>query len=151
MSKEKSIVQKIFDIKDQYHELREEIDSDSDKEADRNYLQQLMDIRKELSCLTMDLARETGKYLRDFKFHKGSHEAGKFNRQGDLMDEGVKVTAAEAKAKQESASDHQLQLQKDAIYHSAKIILDQANELIFSVKQDISVIQKDYKSLSDRD
>lgn len=151
MSKEKSIVQKIFDIKDQYMNIREEIDSDPDKDSDRNYLQQLMDIRKELSCLNMDLARETGKYLRDFKFFKGSHEAGRFIRQGQLMEEGTKVTAAEAKAKQETAGDHKSLLQKEAIYASAKLILEQSNELLFSVKQDISIIKNDYDSISDRD
>lgn len=152
MSKEKTTVAKIFEIRDRYFELREEIDSEANPDSDRNYLQQLMDIRKELSCLNMDLARETGKYLRDFKFFKGSHEAGRFIRQGQLMDEdNIKVTAAEAKAKQETAGGHQSLLQKEAIYASAKLILEQSNELLFSVKQDISIIKNDYDSLSDRD
>ena len=151
MSKEKTTVAKIFEIRDRYFDLREEIDSEVNPDSDRNYLQQLMDIRKELSCLNMDLARETGKYLRDFKFFKGSHEAGRFIKQGQLMEEGTKVTAAEAKAKQETAGDHQSLLQKEAIYASAKLILEQSNELLFSIKQDISIIRDDYSSLSDRE
>lgn len=151
MSKEKSTVAKIFEIRDRYLEVREAIDIDADPAADRNYLQQLMDIRKELSCLNMDLARETGKYLRDFKFFKGSFEAGRFIKQGELMKEGTKVTAAEAKAKQATASDHVLLLEKEAIYASAKLILEQSNELLFSIKQDISIIRDDYNSLSDRE
>lgn len=144
-------ISKIFELRDQYFNLREDIDHDPDAELDRNYLQQLMDIRKNLSCLTMDLARETGKYLRDFKLSKGGYEAAKFKEQGNLMTSGEKVTKAEAMAKIATSEKNKELYTKEAIYASAKLILDQANELLFSVKQDISIIRNDYNSLSDRD
>lgn len=140
-------IEAIFEVRDRYSFIKEEISQDNES----NYLLDLMEIRKELSCLAMDLARSTGDHLKMFKNSSSILYTKRYLKQKELMSGGEKVTAAEAKAKMFVTQEVKDEYEFEANYMSSRIILQQTNELLASVKQDISIIKKDYDSLGDRE
>lgn len=147
MPAEKSLIDKITDLKDQYYALEESIDG----QDSARHLSELMRIKKELSCLCLDLAKETGKAFRVKGKAKTRREIATFLKQEELMESGTKVTAAEAKAKQFTRDLLQDESDKEGVYMTAKLILNQANAVLESIKQDISIVKKEYENFNDRD
>lgn len=154
MEKKTNIIQRIFDVRDRYQNLKEVIDSDinpEEKQSTMMFFQDLIEIRKELSCLTMDLAKETSSRFRKFKNADTALDIKKYILTKEYMDSGEKVTAAESKAKQDTIDLLKIASDEEGFYQTGKLILAQANELLASVKQDISIIRKDYESFVDRE
>lgn len=141
------VIKDIFNIRDRYYSIREEIS----QENGSNYLSELMDIRKELSCLSLDLAKITGDFLVEYKLASGIVYTKRYLKQDELMSGGEKVTAAEAKAKTHVTKEVSNEYGFESKYMSHRIILQQTNEILASVKQDISIIRKDYDGYQDRE
>lgn len=154
MAEKISIIQQIFDVRDRYRELKEVIDSDinpEDKKSSIMFFHDLLEIRRELACLTMDLAKETAKRFRKFKDADTALDIKKYLLTKKYMEEdGEKVTSAESKAKQNTTDLLRIASDEEGFYQTGKLILAQANELLASVKQDISIIRKDYEGFGDR-
>tara|TARA_R110000782_G_scaffold252972_1_gene340933 strand:+ start:244 stop:705 length:462 start_codon:yes stop_codon:yes gene_type:complete len=148
----KSIIDEIFELKQEYRGMKDMIDlkSAGSQELDFQplYYPRLLEIRKDLSCLSLDLAKETAKHGRDFRNRRAGRETQKYLKQRELMDKGAKATPSEAEAKAFTAhllSDEAL---SEGFYMSGKLILNQVNEVLRSLNQDISIIKKEYESLT---
>jgi len=154
-----TIITQIFAVKDRYYEIKEFIDSDILRGEDPDYKPQsstvifhdLIQIRKELSCLSLDLAKETGDAIRNHKASKSKLEITRYLKLKQFMSSGVKVTAAESLAKQETTDLLQDESDKEGIYMTNRLILNQVNEILASIKQDISIIKKEHETFSDRE
>lgn len=142
----KFLMDHIFQIRDDYYHLRDAI-------ADSNpaVFNELMELRKDLSCLSLDLANETGEKMRAHKAAKSKLEITRYLKQKELMDKGVKVTAAEAQAKHQVTDLIDDESLKEGEYMSSRLILNQVNEILASMKQDISIIKREYESMGDRE
>jgi len=147
----KETIDAIVEVRDRYSSICEEIDQDIHQESGNNHLFELMSVRKELSCIAMDLAIKTGEHLRKFKDASAIVYTKRYLKQKELMAAGEKVTAAESKSKQHVTQEVKNEYEHEADYMSYRIILNQTNELLASVKQDISIIKKDYDSSGDRE
>lgn len=150
---DKGIIAQIFDLKAEYHSIKDMIDVDPDNAQGINfqpmYYPDLLRIRKDLSCLSSDLAKETSSYFRKWKKTKAQRETQKYLKQRELMDSGMKVTQAEAQSKQFSCNLLEEEAVNEGLYKTGDLILKQVNEILSSVKQDISVIRKEYESIND--
>jgi len=146
------VTEQIFALIHEYRDMEDMIDlkGSGSQELDLKplFYPRLITIRRGLSCLSVDLATEVGKYQREAKNSKAQFEYTRYIKQKELMDEGTKVTAAEAQAKQYVA-EMILQVATDeGLYSSGKLILTQVNEVLKSLNQDISIIKKEYENLT---
>jgi len=152
MSDKTTVIDQIFELKSEYHNIKDMIDLSSadGQELDFQpmYYPDLLRIRKDLSCLSLDLAKATAKYLREFSKTKARREYAKYIEQRKLMAQGVKVTQADAQAKQATCDTLESEAVSEGLYKTGNMILKQVNEILSSVKQDISVIRKEYESIN---
>ena len=144
MSKKESVIGKVLELKDEYYHLKESID-----ESALMY-PELLRIRKELSCLSVDLAVETSKYTRDFKNSQADYEITRYMKQRELMTQkGERVTAADALARQYAVEKLKDVAVNEGLHKTGTMILAQINEVLKSLNQDISIIKKEYERLTD--
>jgi hypothetical protein len=155
MSEDKStIINQIFELKEEYHNIKDMIDL---KSADGQqldfqplYYPDLLRIRKDLSCLTLDLAKKTAKYFRDYNLDEAKRSTQHYlHKRSCIQDKKMKIGEAETEAKAYTANLVLSVATNEGLYRTGKMILDQANEVLASVKQDISIIRKEYESIND--
>ena len=147
-----NLIDDIFKLKDEYKNMKEMIDlkdsGSQELELQPLHYPRLLEIRKDLSCLSADLAKETSKSGRDWRNKRAERETQKYLKQRELMIKGTKVTAAEALAKQLTAEHLKDEAMYEGFYQTGKLILAQVNEILKSLNQDISIIKKEYESLT---
>lgn len=147
-----TVTEQIFALIHEYRDMEEVIDlkESGSQEIDFKplYYPRLITIRKKLSSLSVDLATKVAKYKRSSMSAKAKYEYDKYIAVRDLMASGEKVTAAESKAKQKVADQLQPLAIEEGLYSSGNLILKQVNEVLKSLNQDISIIKKEYESLT---
>jgi len=141
-AKQPKIIGQILDLKSKYFKLKESIDDSAMQ------FPQLIQIRKDMACLSLELAVQASKYARDFKSSKAAYEIARFLKQRELMAKGVKVTAADAQAKQEVIEMLEQVAIDEGLYQTGRLILAQTNEILKSLNQDISIIKKEYEQIA---
>ena len=150
-----TITEQIFALINEYKKMEDMIDLSGPDSQSIDFkpllYPRLIEIRKNLSCLSVDLASEVAKYMRQSKNSKAKYDYDRYVATKVLMDSGVKVTAAESQAKQQIADQLQGVAVDEGLYSSGNLILKQVNEVLKSLNQDISIIKKEYESLTKTD
>ena len=149
---DKTLTDEIFELKQEYRNMKDMIDlkAEGSQELDFQplFYPRLLEIRKDLSCLSLDLAKETAKHGREFRNKRASRETQKYLEQRKLMIEGMKATPAEASAKATTAHLLVDEALSEGFYQTGRLILAQVNEIIKSLNQDISIIKKEYEAIN---
>jgi len=142
----RTITDKIFELKDEYMALKSEIDFTD--ELDPMMYPELLRIRKELSCLSIDLAKETSKYVRESIRLEGLIELNRYKEQTRRISVGEKIGSAEAAARSIDETEKQSYTLNKGLAKTGEMILKQVNEILFSLRQEISIFKKEYESFA---
>ena len=105
------------------------------------YLNQLMDIRQSLVCLSFNLGVEVAKYKREFDASNYKRKINFFQLKNDNLASGVTKaeTLAEVQIKELRAEEKA----NESLYTGSKIILNQVNEVLSSLQQDLSILKSE--------
>jgi len=147
-----SLIDQIFKLKQEYQEMKDVIDLKGPESQELDFqplfYPGLIRIRRDLSCLSLDFAKSTAVHLRDFKTKKAQRETQRYLKQKEFMSQGVKVTQAEAQARQATADMLEPEAVAEGFYMTGRLIINQVNEVLKSLNQDISILKKEYESLN---
>ena len=146
------VTDQIFALIHEYKEMEDmiELKDSGSQEIDFKplFYPRLIEIRRKLSCLSVELSVEVGKAMRAAKTSKAEYEYQRYMKTKVFMDEGMKVTPAESKAKQDIADLLPGLAVDEGVYSSGNFVLKQVNEVLKSLNHDISIIKKEYESLT---
>lgn len=143
-SKDQKLITQIFELKDRYHQLKPMIDGTD--ELDPMIYPELLEIRKDLSCLSLDLALEVSKSTRDMIKLESSIEYSRYSNQSALIASGKGVGAAESTARALDKEDKEKLAVEKGLHKTGEMILKQVNEILFSLRQEISIVKKEFES-----
>lgn len=142
----KTTIDRILELKAEYETWSPTIGDQIDPMA----YPELLRIRKELACASLDLAMETSESTRAMIRLEGEIEFNRYQKQHQLITDEVKIGAAEAHARS-------IDKEKKAELHVAKgthkvhdMLLKQVNEILFSLRQEISIVKKEYESYANQ-
>lgn len=156
------IIDQIITLKDEYDSMEEIIDhgilnnKDGSTEIDYSSVDfnpmtfpELMRIKKELTCLALDLARDVSFYNKAYENSEGKRKVEYFLRKREFMGPPKRLNGTQAEVAAEvEIKDLRIEMHTNkGLKESGKIFLNQANELLSSIKQDISVVRKNYESI----
>lgn len=153
MIEPKSLIDRIFDLKQEYENMKDMIDlkGPDSQEIDFQpmFYPDLLRIRKDLSCLSLDLAKSTGKYQRDFKNAEAKRKTQYFFKKRECIQlQKMKIGEAETEAEVETSDLRISAATNEGLYSTGKLLLSQCNEVLKSLNQDISIIKKEYESIN---
>lgn len=145
-NKEPSITDKIIQLKEEYHKWKPIIDTEIDPMA----YPELLRIRKELACLSLDLAIEVSKSTRKSISLEGEIEFNRYTTQHALIEQGIKIGAAESAARALDQDKKEEYAVEKGWHRTGDMILKQVNEILFSLRQEIAIVKKEYENYANQ-
>lgn len=147
-----TVTERIFELIDEYRNNKPVIGVEGDVlNFDPMMYPELIRIRKELACLALDYAKEFTIYTRAFIRGEGIVEANRYMEQERLMvEEDMAGNKAESIARSSVADEVRKKGEDKALHKTGEIILNQVNEILFAMRQEISIIKKEYESYANQ-
>ena len=147
-----SLTDEILELTREYKSMKDMIDlrgpESQEIEFKPLYYPDLLKIRKDLSCLSIELAVETSKYMRMFKNLESTRKVQFFIKKRQNIEAGMKIGSAEAQAEVDVGDLRESESMNEGFYMTGRLILNQTNEILKSLGQDISIIKKEYESIN---
>jgi hypothetical protein len=153
MSEDKTlIVDQMFALVREYKEMQEMIDLKSVESQELTFkplmFPELLRIRKDLSCLSLEYASGVGDWAFDFKEAEAQRKVQYYIKKRECINAGMKIGAAETEAECDTSDLREACGTNEGLYTSGRLVLNQINEVLKSINQDISIIKKEYESIN---
>jgi len=103
----------------------------------------LVEKRRELSALTLQLAKECANAKVNYDRLYGIRKISIAKVKTRLIDQGMTATNAEAKAKVECEEFILNEKENESAYYSAKIIIASCDNILSAMQQDISIYKNE--------
>ena len=146
------LIDNIFELSNEYQQMTDMISltgPDSQEIEFRPlYYPRLLEIRRKLSCLSLDLAKEVAKSLVSYKNNEARRKVQFFIAKKNYIAQGNRIGAAEAEAEMEIGDLRKAEAVDEGSYLAGKLIVGQVNEVLKALNQDISIIKKEYESIN---
>lgn len=107
-------------------------------------LSRLMELRKDLACLSFELSIETAKAKRLYDQAYAGRKIREAREKIDSVSNGATNSLADSVSIWESRSERIDQAKAEADYSAGKIILTQVNEVLNSMQQEIAELRREY-------
>ena len=147
-----SVVDEILELTREYKGMNDMIDLQGPESQEIEfkplYYPSLLRIRRELSCLSIELATETSRSMRKFKNLEAQRKYQFFINKRKNIEDGMKIGAAAAQAEVDVGEERKEEALEEGFYMTGRLILNQTNEILKSLGQDISIIKKEYESIN---
>lgn len=107
-------------------------------------LSRLMELRKDLACLSFELSIETAKAKRLYDQAYAGRKIREAREKIDSVSNGATNSLADSVSIWESRSERIDQAKAEADYSAGKIILTQVNEVLNSMQQEIAELRREF-------
>lgn len=146
--KEPTLIEQIFVLKGLYYDMKPMIDGT--EELDPMIYPDLLEIRKNLSCLSLDLALEVSKSTREMIKLESSIEFSRYKSQSELIASGKGVGESESISRALNKNDKEKLAVAKGLHKTGEMILKQVNEILFSLRQEISIVKKEWEKYAEQ-
>jgi len=107
------------------------------------HLHHLMIARKNLSCISYNMATELDQKCKDFYLSNGSRKINTVKSEVKYLDEGI--SKAKVIAENENTELREFEAVAEGEFRGSRIVLEQLNQVIQSMNQDIAYLRKEYE------
>ena len=111
---------------------------------------ELLRIRKELACYSLDLALEASEDTRAMIRLTSQIDFNRYQKERNLIRAKSKQGAAAAEARSIDKDKKEELYVAEGNHKVANMLLKQVNEILFSLRQEISIVKKEYESYANQ-